>query len=282
MAGTVKATHWGYTLNNYTPEELILVRRATTVDPIVEHIHTPEQGESGTPHIQGWFRCSRQVRMTHLKKHWLPRANFTALNSDEYRANMRNYVQKQDATATGATAQQRRVEPMLYPALIPELVVRWIADNTAEHDNPPSHDTVWRWVKDCPPEWSDYLLRHADEVKALRYSEKHDEWRWKRCDRAILLGSHEAPLELVVELAKRELVRQHRVETLVDRPEVSKAVRSYFEAILERITHTRENASQDETHLPEADDEEDGSPSPPSGTPDSPSDAQRTGTGIVQ
>lgn len=244
--GSTKATHWGYTLNNYTPEELILVRRATTIDPIVEHIHTPERGEGGTPHIQGYLRCSRQVRLTHLKKHWLPRANFTALSSDEYRENMRTYVQKQDATATGATAQQRRAEPMLYPALIPEMIVRWIADNTEDHQDPPSYDTVWRWTRDLTRIQQETMRELASETPELRRIDEN-EWRWKRVERPIQLATHEAPLVLLVELAKRELVKQHRVETMVDRPEVSKAVRSYFTEILARMEHNRENVHDRET-----------------------------------
>ena len=49
MAG-IKSQYWGYTLNNHTAAELILIRNATTVDPIVEHVYTPEKGEWNKPH----------------------------------------------------------------------------------------------------------------------------------------------------------------------------------------------------------------------------------------
>lgn len=259
---SVSATTWGYTLNNYSEAELVLVRAATTVDPIVEHVYTPEKGEGGTPHIQGFLRCARQVRLTYLKKHWQPRANFTALSSDEYRANMRAYVQKQDHTATAGTHQQRRAEPMLYPALIPELIVKWIKENTEEH-----HDEwelwrttrlTWRWCKDLLGHQKETLMQHAHQVKELRYDETTHEWCWKQQPLPNGLGSHEAPVELLVELAKRELVKQHRVEAMIDRPEVMKAVRSYFHEILARMEHNSENGLPEETddHTTEADDHE--------------------------
>lgn len=260
-----KSQYWGYTLNNHTVEELLLVRNATTVDPITEHVYTPEKGESGTNHIQGWVKCSRQVRLTHLKKHWLPRANFTALNNDEYRANMRAYVQKQDATATAPTHQARRVEPMLYPALIPELVVRWIADNTEEHMNPPTHTTTWFWIRNTfTRQQAEMVLEAAQQSPDWKRTDDGG-WRMRGTREPQHLGTHEAPLELVAEVAKRELVRLHRVETMIDRPEVMKAVRSYYREILARMTHNRENVDDGETQgVPEeaSDDEAEEAVSP--------------------
>lgn len=250
---SAKATHWGYTLNNYTESDLVLVRNATTIDPIVEHVYTLEKGESGTPHVQGYLKCSRQVRLTHLKKHWLPQAHFQALNNDEYRANMRDYVQKQDHTAASGTHQRRRIEPVLYPALIPELLVQWISDNLEDHHNPPSYDTTWFWVRNLTEHQKAQLeeIAHQQPKATLTLN---DEWRWKGAKEPVLLATHEAPLELVVELAKRELVQTHRVETLVDRPEVTKAVRSYYHQILARMKHNAD-VTDEEAHVSEAEDD---------------------------
>lgn len=264
------ATYWGYTLNNYTESELVLVHNATTIDPIVEHVHTLEKGgEEGTNHVQGWLRCSRQVRRSHLQKHWLPRAHFTALSSDEYKANMRNYVQKQDATAISDTRQVRRVEPIIYPALVPELLVKWIRDNTVEHWDPPTSDTVWFWTRDWDPTLTATALDCARLVKELK--QHQDEWRWRNVD--IALATRETPLELVVEVAKRALIRTHRVETLVDRPEMTRAVRSYYAEILARIAHNSENGSTEEAHGPEAA----GGGSPPSSDSSPPDSPRSTG-----
>lgn len=87
-----------------------------------------EKGSNGTPHVQGFIRLKTQQRMSYLTKHFLARAHYTGLTTEEYKQNMKNYVQKQDATATSAVTQSRNTEPIIFPAVIPEMVVQEMMD----------------------------------------------------------------------------------------------------------------------------------------------------------
>lgn len=82
-----------------------------------------EKGDNGTPHVQGFFRLKTQQRISFLQKHFLSRAHYTGLSTDEYKHNTKTYVQKQNATATSAVVQQRNSEPILFPAVLPEMIV---------------------------------------------------------------------------------------------------------------------------------------------------------------
>lgn len=87
-----------------------------------------EKGENGTPHVQGYFRLKTQQRVSFLLKHFLSRAHYTGLGSEEYKQNMKKYAQKQDTTATSAVVQSRNTDPILFPAVIPEMIVEEILD----------------------------------------------------------------------------------------------------------------------------------------------------------
>lgn len=120
MAG--KFITWGFTLNNYTEQELCMIR--SFPEFIRECVWELEKGEDeGTPHVQGYCRLKTQQRMSFLSKHFLARAHYTGLTTDEYKLNMKAYAQKQDVTATSAVVQSRQDSPILFPAVIPEMVV---------------------------------------------------------------------------------------------------------------------------------------------------------------
>lgn len=97
---------------------------------IRECIWELEEGEEGgTPHVQGFFRLKTQQRISFLLKHFLARAHYTGLTTDEYKQNMKAYAQKQDATATSAVVQQRNTDPILFPAVLPEMIVEEIMED---------------------------------------------------------------------------------------------------------------------------------------------------------
>lgn len=268
-----KAQYWGYTLNNYTQEELILIRQPPTGVMVMDHVHELEEAPTtGTPHVQGFAKLTRQVRKSFLIKHWLPRATWIPLRSEEYRENMRKYVQKQDATATSAVRQQTNHQPLLFPAMIPEMIIRWVRDNTTEHmaDSEPETRN-YRWIRDdndryVGERFEQWLWEHRRDYRHLGYTNTpwgELSYSWKGHE---FTPHNEAPRELLLDFARSQLVRTHRVETLVDRPDVRHATERYATEILWRIEHTHD---ADPTSVPEEADEQ--APSPPGDAPDPPS-----------
>lgn len=269
MTTTDRAQYWGYTLNNYSPEELILVRQPPAGVQVVDHVYELEEAPTtGTPHVQGWCKLARQVRKSHMIRHWLPRATWIPLRSEEYRENMRSYVQKQDATATSAVRQTTTAVPLVYPALVPEMLVRWVQRHTQDHKQHWREE--YRWIRDTRgvgesfEQWLE--AHHRDYYQLTRATTAHGElqWSWRGTE---FQPSHEAPIEPLLDYARSQLVREQRVETLVDRPEVRRATERYAVEILWRIEHT---PNADPEAVPEASDDEappEGAPAPP----DSPS-----------
>lgn len=238
-----KFTTWGYTLNNYTDQELQAVRNPP--EWVREHVWELERGKEGTPHVQGWFRCKTQVRTSHIVKHWLTRAHLNGLTTEEYKQNMKAYAQKQDATATSAATLQRSSEPILFPAVIPEMLVEWI-DSQGLYPS----GTGWEEV---------YLHKPMDSPRLVRSLVNHSPslWydHWRKEGHA--MGADGTPRpdsppgyypwKAVLAVAKRALVERYRVETLVSRPEVDQIVRSYYDEILKRIQHKRNAIDTTET-----------------------------------
>lgn len=85
-----------------------------------------EKGDADTPHVQGWLKLKLQQRMSYLRSHYLPRAHYTGMTTDEWNQNMKRYVQKQDSTAVGGVVQQRQEQPVLFPAIAVEMIVEEI------------------------------------------------------------------------------------------------------------------------------------------------------------
>lgn len=57
-----------------------------------------EQGQSGTPHVQGYLECRTRVRLTQLKK-WLPTAHFEPRRGTAEQA--REYTRKEEGRLAG-------------------------------------------------------------------------------------------------------------------------------------------------------------------------------------
>lgn len=96
---TTLATYWSMTINNPDETDMVLIRNPN--DRYVRHLAwSPEEGEDGTPHIQGWLRLQRNNSLAFVKKLY-PRAHFRHILKDEYNENTNRYAQKDDATTRG-------------------------------------------------------------------------------------------------------------------------------------------------------------------------------------
>lgn len=137
MAG--KFTNWAFTLNNYTEQELAMIR--SMPEFIKQCIWELEKGDADTPHVQGWLKLKLQQRMSYLRSHYLPRAHYTGMTTDEWNQNMKRYVQKQDSTAVGGVVQQRQELPVLFPAIAVEMIVEQIM--SLEEDGYYQSDGRW-------------------------------------------------------------------------------------------------------------------------------------------
>lgn len=244
MATSKKFTFWGYTLNNYTEAELVLVR--SPPEWVKEHVYTLEKGkEEGTPHVQGFLRLVKDQRMSFLKNYFLKRASWRPLVGDEYRENMRAYVQKQDETAASATHQVRNTDPLVYPAMIPEMLVREVYDVFEPFY---SWDSGYLYWYNVPNDVARMVYEEFDKLKESNSRWKRLWWDAREHRPEFVEGELGArdplPWEVALEVAKRRLVQRLRVETLLARPEVLSALRSFRFEILHRII-----ANANQTHL---------------------------------
>lgn len=104
MAGGITTAFWSMTINNYDDNDLALVRNGYA-DYCREIVHTLEEGEEGTPHIQAWIKLQRQQRLSFVKK-LFPRGHFKPLTSDEYIQNTKLYAQKNDDTTRSVSVHK--------------------------------------------------------------------------------------------------------------------------------------------------------------------------------
>lgn len=71
-----KAKRWCFTLNNYTTGEVELIDQLFQSDHVTYGVYGFEQGESGTPHLQGFVIFESDKRLTQVKRLVSERAHF--------------------------------------------------------------------------------------------------------------------------------------------------------------------------------------------------------------
>ena len=72
---------WCFTINNPTSQDEFAVR-SLGIKPDIFLVYAPEIGESGTPHIQGYYRPKSPLSLANLKK-TLSRAHLTVSNGTD-------------------------------------------------------------------------------------------------------------------------------------------------------------------------------------------------------
>jgi len=92
-------TYWSITINNPDENDYLIIRNPNP-KYIRELVWTPEVGEQGTEHIQGWCRLQRNQSQAFMKKMY-PRAHLKECDRDVYNENCHQYAQKNDETTAG-------------------------------------------------------------------------------------------------------------------------------------------------------------------------------------
>jgi hypothetical protein len=117
---------WGMTINNYDETDLVMIHNGYA-DHMRELVHTLEEGEEGTPHIQAYLKLKRQQRLSFVKK-LFPRGHFKALTSAQYIENTKRYAQKLDATAR-SSATHKFYDPVhTIEGLVRKVIIKAIED----------------------------------------------------------------------------------------------------------------------------------------------------------
>lgn len=92
---TGRAKRWCFTLNNYNDTEYNTIISTITEENPTFAIVGKEEGESGTPHLQGFIHLRRQIRITQLRKLLSVRAHYEiARGTDTHNL---EYCKKQDS-----------------------------------------------------------------------------------------------------------------------------------------------------------------------------------------
>lgn len=117
----MRSSHWSITINNPTSEDLDAWRNMKSHHWVKDVQGQLEQGENGTPHIQGYLRTD-QVRFSQIKK-ILPRAHIEVAKNPTA---LVNYVTKEETrVATIAhtkVASPHTVQTYLYDIVMTDLI----------------------------------------------------------------------------------------------------------------------------------------------------------------
>jgi len=124
--GDFMTAFWGMTINNYDERDLAMVHSGYP-DHMRELVHTLEEGEEGTPHIQAYLKLKRQQRLSFVKK-LFPRGHFKALTSATYIENTKSYAQKLDATARGPAVHKFYDPVHTIEGVVKKVIIKGIID----------------------------------------------------------------------------------------------------------------------------------------------------------
>jgi len=117
--GPQQCRNWCFTLNNPTPADIQQLRSATT-PPFKYLIFGEEEGESGTPHLQGFAIFCRSVRRSSAQATINPRAHLERMRGTSKQA--ADYCRKDDLQAfelgecpgpVGETTRRDRLGPLI-------------------------------------------------------------------------------------------------------------------------------------------------------------------------
>lgn len=153
MPRSQQSTRWVFTLNNYTAQDEQGAADFLSGEHVRYGIYGREVGQSGTPHLQGFFVVKRQ-RTLHWLRGRMPRAHLEAARGTSQQA--RDYCKKDgnfDEYGTFPDQQGRRTDL--------EEIWQWAEDFEADNGRAPSTPEVAR-------SYPNQLLRYRHLPSVIR------------------------------------------------------------------------------------------------------------------
>lgn len=162
-ASTMRASAWSITINNPSTFDLESWQNATAIPWVVEAKGQVEQGEEGTPHIQGFLK-TQQVRFSQVKKAF-PRAHIEVARNPTALA---QYVVKNE-TRLQAIQQVQVATPRLIQTALSSKVLEILVLKNEPYQYAKLGGTWRRTVLDWPAgmEPTDKTDRQTDWVAWL-------------------------------------------------------------------------------------------------------------------
>lgn len=154
----MKDRRWCFTLNNYTPEEVVAINAMDCK----YMVYGRELSESGTPHLQGYVVFNTQKRLAAMKKlnarcHWEV-ANGTTEQNYQYCTKQNDYYEQ--GTKPMNTKEQAKDQKEKWAAMI-----KAAKEGTCEEEYPREY-TMYRYLRDLNP---GPKLETLDKIDAYWY-----------------------------------------------------------------------------------------------------------------
>lgn len=164
-----RAKNWCFTLNNPTEDEEQKLADLSEDADVVYLVYGREQGESGTPHLQGYVSFGREKRLRQVKELVGQRGHFEVRRGTHYQA--AEYCKKDgDFEEYGETPVRQGHRSDM------DRFVEWLKEQTRK---PPTHEIIRMF----PGLWVRYHKRLNDIVSAMWVSprltvgEPRDGWQ---------------------------------------------------------------------------------------------------------
>lgn len=191
-----KSCCWSITINNPTDEDFQqweILKDQKWVRSVEGQM---EQGENGTPHIQGMLR-TLSVRFSQIKKA-LPRAHIEAARSPQALA---KYVAKEDTRVSTIPTAKVATQSDVQKRILKLTLERYLE---LGHEN--VKDRFYEWLKN---------IKHSKLLRTEHVVQSPDYW---------------------IDLAVSELIEEgfYGIEFVMSNPQVRSAFKNYFAAIIIR------------------------------------------------
>lgn len=159
-ASTQRSTAWSITINNPTQSDLDSWTNASSLPWVIEAKGQVEEGEEGTPHIQGFLK-TQQVRFSQVKRAF-PRAHIEVARNP---AALANYVVKQETRV-----QELHQTQVATPRLIQTSLTDKVLEKLLHKNNPCT------FTRDAQKTWKRSVGDWPDGLEPTDRQDRQTDW----------------------------------------------------------------------------------------------------------